>query len=122
MNGIETRFSKFLDQIQRQGEIVRWGYEEVTFKLAPATSYTPDFLIILPNRHWVLVETKGFLRDDAAIKFKIAAEKYPEHSWLMLKEEKRTKQFFPIYSFPNKIYFPESTKSWKTTLKEQTRS
>lgn len=102
MNGIETRFSRILEAAKKRGEIQRWGFEEVAFRLAPSTVYNPDFLAVLPQGQWLFIETKGYLRDDAAVKFKIAAGRYPEHSWVMLKEDKKTKEFIPIYSFPNK--------------------
>jgi hypothetical protein len=41
----------------------------------------------LPSR-LVFVETKGFMRDDAAVKLKVAASMYPAFGWLLVTRDK----------------------------------
>jgi hypothetical protein len=48
----------------------------VTLVLANGVRFTVDFVAMLPSG-WIAFETKGFLREDAAVKLKCAATKYP---------------------------------------------
>ena len=45
-------------------------------RLAANTTYTPDYLVLYPNLKPTFIETKGFRRDDAMVKFKVAREMY----------------------------------------------
>jgi predicted nuclease of restriction endonuclease-like RecB superfamily len=88
MNDLEQRFYDTLIRGQPHevllGDIVRRVYyEEVTLKLAPKTTYTPDFLVI-GDEHMCFVETKGFWRDDARVKFKVAADKFGMFSFMVV--------------------------------------
>lgn len=62
-------------------------FEAVKFTLAPRTTYTPDFLIASSNG-MEIVEIKGFLHDDSAVKFKCAAEKFRGFKWRMIRWKK----------------------------------
>ena len=52
-----------------------WSLSAIKKKLYKSTirtlSYTPDFEIKCPSGHIVYVETKGFFRDQARIRFKL---------------------------------------------------
>lgn len=73
MNGLEKRYAAYLEVRKLTGEIVDYRFEPLKLKLAPATFYTPDFLILMPNNKIELHETKGgFIEDDAAVKLKVA--------------------------------------------------
>lgn len=100
MNGTETLFSELLESSRLSGEISRWEFEPISLKVGPNTRYNPDFLAVLPDGHWQLFEIKGFLRDDAAVKFKAAAGKYPELSFMMLRKSKGIWEI--IYNLPAK--------------------
>ena len=88
MNKTEAMYSFELIELQREGIISRWAYEPLNFRLAKRTWYKPDFVLWLPNGGVRIVEVKGFLRDDAAAKFKIAREKFPEWEWIMVRRTK----------------------------------
>jgi hypothetical protein len=78
----DVRLSPLIRQIAR---------EPVTFRLAGRTRYTPDFGIWPePASDWrfTLVEVKGFMRDDAAVKIKVAADLFPQFRWLLVYREK----------------------------------
>ena len=67
-------------------------------RLAGRTWYTPDFLAvqhISANEHmpplFIFVEIKGFMRDDAAVKLKVAAETYPCFQWLLVRRAGRAR-------------------------------
>lgn len=101
MNKTEKEFSKILDSALASGEIARWQFEEVTLKIAPSTRYIPDFVAVMPTGTWQVFEIKGHLEDDAAVKFKAAAEKYPEISFHMLK--KQNGQWVTVYNLPSRL-------------------
>lgn len=71
-----------------------WGdsvyREPVKLRLAGRTWYTPDFLVVHSNNALVVYEVKGFMRDDAAVKLKVAAAMYPFlHIFLVTRRKRR---------------------------------
>lgn len=62
--------------------------EPITLRLAGRTRYTPDFLI-RESGDLVFYETKGFMRDDASVKLKVAAEQYPFFLFVLVTRERR---------------------------------
>lgn len=77
MNSLEKRRAVELEALKRDGRIHSWSYEKVTLKLADDTRYTPDFFIVNADGSIVCEEVKGFWRDDAKVKIKVAAEQFP---------------------------------------------
>lgn len=77
MNGLERDWSIVLEARRRAGEVLRWDYEPERLKLADGTFYAPDFRVQLANGTIEFHECKGFMRDDAAAKLKIAAALHP---------------------------------------------
>jgi len=77
MNGTESAFADYLDGRIQRGEIKRWDFEPEKFRLADNTYYTPDFRVVENDDRIVFIETKGFWRDDARAKIKIAAALHP---------------------------------------------
>jgi hypothetical protein len=78
MNSLEARYAvEVLDPAKDSGEVEAWFFESFRLKLAPKTFYTPDFMVIKKDGSIVFAEVKGFLREDAAVKFKWARETYP---------------------------------------------
>ena len=77
MNKLETRYFNMLTGRKALGQILDFWYEPVTFKLAFDTRYTPDFMVMLNDGTIVFHETKGWWEEDAKIKIKCAAEKFP---------------------------------------------
>ena len=87
MNKTEALYSFELGMLKQEGTVSRWLYESIKFRLADRTWYTPDFDVWLPDGRVRIVEIKGgFVRDDAAVKFKMARELYPEWEWLCLQK------------------------------------
>ena len=73
MNKLEGRF--YSEQLANAG----WdwiAYEANKYKLAKRTFYTPDFVTVSENGIFAW-EVKGFWEDDARVKVKLFAEKYP---------------------------------------------
>jgi hypothetical protein len=54
------------------------GYEEITFKLADDCRYTPDFWSLDDDDILAFDEVKGFWRDDAKVKIRMAAKTFPQ--------------------------------------------
>lgn len=77
MNKMEASWAEVLAARQQAGEITWFRFECLSLKLAADCRYNPDFLVQMPDGTLELHETKGFMRDDAAVKLKICAEMYP---------------------------------------------
>jgi hypothetical protein len=78
MNSLEARYAfEILDQEIALGSSQRWFFESFRLRLAPKTFYTPDFMVIKSDGSISFREVKGFLREDASVKFKWAREIYP---------------------------------------------
>lgn len=85
MNKTEQAHALRLEMRRRAGEVAWYGYEAVKLRLADATWYTPDFAVLMADGAWTFHETKGaFIRDDARVKLKVAAEAFPFRFWLMV--------------------------------------
>jgi hypothetical protein len=71
-------------------EVMDVWREPFAFRLAGRTSYRPDFLLRVdstgPLQIW---ETKGFMRDDAAVKIKVAAEMYGCFEFVLATKQRR---------------------------------
>ncbi len=89
MNKLEASYAQELERRKMEGEIEWWAYEAVTLKLADRCRYTPDFLVLLANGELECHETKGFMRDDARVKLKVAAEQFPIRFVLVRARAKR---------------------------------
>lgn len=93
MNKIEARYATHLEGLKLAGEIVSYRFEALKLKLAANTFYTPDFVVTFPDRiecH----EVKGFWRDDARVKIKVAAQMFPEFAFVAVKREKKGKWIY----------------------------
>jgi hypothetical protein len=90
MNKTEQRYAMHLEVMKRAGEIVKYGYESIKLILAPNTSYTPDFYVVCADGSMEFHEVKGFWEDDSRVKFKVAADKFPEYGFVAITE--RTKK------------------------------
>ena len=88
MNKTEAQYSYELDWRKQEGVVEEYWFERVKLKLAYKTFYTPDFLVRYTDGRLVFVEIKGFLRDDAAVKFKLAREMFPWAEFVMLRRVK----------------------------------
>lgn len=86
-NGLEREYGKLLEEMKRNGEIVDYFFEGMTLKLADDCRYTPDYLVVYPD-HFECHETKGFWREDARIKIKVAAKSYPYFIFKAIRLEK----------------------------------
>jgi hypothetical protein len=102
MNKTEIAFSLILEARKRNGEIVTYGYERVTLKLADDTRYTPDFYAVDCEDGLVFYEVKGgHIRDDARVKLQVAATMYPRFVFIRAQYVKGSWTETPIPPLPD---------------------
>jgi len=77
MNKTEAAYQSLLETKKRAGLVVWYRFEGIKLRLADNTFYSPDFAVMANDGVMECHEVKGFWRDDARIKIKVAAEQYP---------------------------------------------
>lgn len=77
MNKTEAAYAAILDARRTAGEVAWFAFEALKYRLADNTFYTPDFAVMLADGQLEAHEVKGFWRDDARVKIKVAAERFP---------------------------------------------
>ena len=86
-NKTETRYGHYLESARLAGLIARWDFSPEKLRLADSTYYTPDFRVVCNDSTIEFHEVKGFIRDDAMVKIKVAAECHP-YKFLMVSKTK----------------------------------
>lgn len=76
LNKTEARYAADLELKRLLGEIRDWKSHPCGIRLADKTFYHPDFLVIRNDGRTEFHEVKGFMRDDANVKIKVAAALY----------------------------------------------
>ena len=87
MNGLESEYSKRLELLKASGEIISWEFESVKLSIGKRCWYTPDFMVINRDREIEFHETKGYMMEDANVKLKAVADKFPFKFFLITKEK-----------------------------------
>ena len=80
MNKVESRFAEWLEFRRLKREVAWWKFQGLRFILAPNTTLTPDFNVLMPDGQLHIIDTKGsraVIQDDALAKMKIAAATFP---------------------------------------------
>lgn len=96
-NKTEARFDAILTDRVLRGDIRSYAFEAVKLRLAGRTWYTPDFAVFRWDGALLLIEVKGFMRDDAAVKIKTAASLYPHMTFLLaMTDGRRRFEFRPV--------------------------
>jgi len=90
MNKTEAEYERMLRQRQQLGAVLWYDFEAITLKLADDTRYTPDFAVLVADGIMEMHETKGFMRDDAFVKLKLAARLFPFRFYLIRKRPKKS--------------------------------
>lgn len=63
------------------------GIQNITLKLADDCRLTPDFAVLDRDGKLTLVDVKGFQREDAFIKMKVAARSFPMFGFEIVKRD-----------------------------------
>jgi hypothetical protein len=87
MNKLERAYSVELENQRLAGLISSWKFEAMKLRLANRTTYSPDFFVVLPDGRMEHHETKGFMRDDAHVKLKVAASQFPMFTFRLVKRK-----------------------------------
>lgn len=75
--GLNKTEQAFFDWLTVEaGPLAQVYTQAITLRIANGSRYTPDFVARAGIR-FAAYEVKGFLRDDAAVKLKVAASLYP---------------------------------------------
>ena len=77
MNKTEAAYAAYLEELKVLGRVAWYVFEGATLKLAKDCRYTPDFAVMTHDGYLEFHEVKGFWRDDAKVKIRIAAERFP---------------------------------------------
>ncbi len=78
MNKLEERYMReVLERDKRSGGLLWYDFEPIKLRLADGAWYTPDFAVQGFNGWLEIHEVKGFWREAARVRIKVAAEKYP---------------------------------------------
>lgn len=88
----EARLNKtergWLAVLRPDPQTVWVGIQNMTLKLADDTRYTPDFFSLNREGRLFAWEVKGFFRDDAKVKIKVAARAFPWIRFVLVRREK----------------------------------
>lgn len=77
MNKTETAYAKYLETQKQFGDVLWYEFEPMNLRLADKCFYAIDFLVMLKNGQLECHEVKGYWTDDALVKIKAAAAKFP---------------------------------------------
>lgn len=80
MNATEAKYAAHLNELKLTGSVLWWKFEPIKLLLAPQTTLTPDFMVMLADGTIEMHDVKGskaIYADDAKVKMKVAASEYP---------------------------------------------
>jgi hypothetical protein len=108
MNRTEAAYAEHLEARRRAGAIEWWKFESFRLRLAERTWYVPDFAVMIiddARGSWALEfhEVKGFWRDDARVKIKVAAEAFPFRFLAVQKKRARDGGGWAVERFPGAV-------------------
>lgn len=77
MNQTEARYAELLELRKAAGEVLWWEFEPMNLRLGVNCFYQVDFMVMLADRSLEAHEVKGYWTDDALVKIRVAAAKFP---------------------------------------------
>lgn len=89
MNKTEQAYNDYLTSLLHAGEIKWFKFEGIKLRLADGCFYNPDFAVLTKDNGMEIHEVKGFFRDKAKVKVKVAADMYPFVFKVIFKEAKK---------------------------------
>lgn len=82
---LESAYAGYLHTLMLAGDIQLYRYEPIKLLLAPQTTFTPDFFVQTKEGTIEFHEVKGWAREDAMVKLKVAAKLYPWWKFWLIK-------------------------------------
>lgn len=92
----ELEYSRYLDVLKAAGRISWWAYEPDRLPIGVGAVFTPDFLVGLPDGPPEYREVKGFKREAAMVRLKVAAKQYPEAPFVLVTKRNGQWHHTPI--------------------------
>ena len=77
MNKTEAAYDQHLQALHAAGDVLWHRFEPMRLRLADGAWFTPDFGVLTRDCLFEFHETKGFWREAARVRIKIAAELFP---------------------------------------------
>lgn len=77
MNKTEAAYARHLEALKLAGDVRWFDFECIKLRLADDTQYITDFAVMTRDDVLEIHEVKGFWRDDARVKIKVAAANFP---------------------------------------------
>lgn len=98
MNGTERDYDQtVLAPRLLAGDIAWYKFEAVRLRLADDCIYVPDFMVMLADGSIEIHEVKGFWRDDARVKIRVAAEVFWMFLFVAIKRKRRRGRSYWIH-------------------------
>lgn len=97
-NKLESAYADYLEGRKQAGEILWYKFEGIKLRLADNCFFNPDFAVMLKSGEIQFHEVKGYMRDDAAVKIKVAADEYPFQFVLVYAKPKKEGGGFRVES------------------------
>lgn len=92
MNSLEEAYEReVLIPALQSGDIVWYRYESVKLRLADNTFLTVDFFVMTKDGELEAHETKGFMEEDANVKWKVTRSMFPFRFKLIRNKKLRNK-------------------------------
>lgn len=82
---LERAYWVYLGARKSRGELRDFRYEALKVRLADGAWFTCDFMVMANDDVLELHETKGFMREAAHVRLKVAAEQFPFRFFLVKK-------------------------------------
>lgn len=99
LNGLERAFLAHL-AVRKLGEVLT---QAITLKIANGCRYTPDFVEVRHGFALRAYEVKGFMREDAAIKIKVAAALFTWIEFYLVTRPKSAGEWRIERVYPNDV-------------------
>jgi hypothetical protein len=77
MNQTEKRYAQYLELQKVAGDVLWWAFEPLNLRLGHNCFYRVDFLVLKSTGVLECHEVKGHWTDDALVKIRVAAGKFP---------------------------------------------
>lgn len=87
LNKTEAAYELELRARKMAGEVRWYGFECVKLRLADGAWYTPDFAVEMTDGSLAFHECKGFQREAAMVRFKVAREQFPWATFVLVKAQ-----------------------------------
>lgn len=77
MNKTEAAYAKYLEVQKQFGHVMEYWFEPMNLRLADKCFFKVDFMVLTKSLQLECHEVKGWWTDDAKVKIKAAATKFP---------------------------------------------